>query len=138
MMRLISDRPDIKQNKTYSAFFSKLKHLIIMSKAFLNGHPIEEQRLKEIIQTAEEVVKDSVDWKGQRDNFRSNSEYKNVLHLDHIFFERVKLLAIMAKSLAQGNPMGDHRRMVLNKNIDDLCGMLKYAPAQDYIDAKIA
>lgn len=52
MMRLISDRPDIKQNKTYYTFFSKLKHLIIMSKAFLNGHPIEEQLLKEIIQTA--------------------------------------------------------------------------------------
>ena len=109
-----------------------------MSKAFLSGHPIEEQRLKEIIQTAEEVVKDCVDWKGQRDNFRSNSEDKNALNLDHIFFERVKLLAIMAKSLAQGNPMGDHRRMVLNKNIDDLCGMLKYVPAQDYIDLNIA
>lgn len=138
MMRLISDRPDIKQNKAYDTFFSKLKHLIIVSKAFLSGHPIEEQRLKEIIQIAEEVVKDCVDWKGERDNFRSNSEYKNALHLDHIFFERVKLLAIMAKSLAQGNPMGDHRRMVLNKNIDDLCGMLKYVPAQDYMDSNIA
>ena len=44
----------------------------------------------------------------------------------------------MAKSFAQGNPMGDHRRMVLNKNIDDLCGMLKYDSAQDYIDVEIA
>ena len=83
-------------------------------------------------------MKDSVDWKGQRDNFRSNSEYKNVLHLDHIFFERVKLLAVMAKSLAQGNPMGHHRQMALNKNIDDLCDMLQYVPAQDYKDTKIA
>ena len=138
MIRLLSDRPDIKQDSNYNTFFTNLKLLIIMSKAFLNGYPLEEQRLKEIIRTAEDVAKDCVDWKGKRTNFRSIAEPKGSIQLDHIFFERVRLLAFMSKSFAQGNPVGDHRRMALNKNIDDLCGMLQYVPAQEYEDTKTA
>ena len=138
MIRLLSDRPDIKQDPNYNSFFTSLKLLIIMSKAFLNGYPLEEQRLKEIIRTAEDVTKDCVDWKGQRTNFRSIADSKRSIQLDHIFFERVRLLAFMSKSFAQGNPVGDHRRMALNKNIDDLCGMLQYVPAQEYKDTKTA
>jgi hypothetical protein len=138
MIRLLSDRPDIKQDPNYNTFFTNLKLLIIMSKAFLNDYPLEEQRLKEIIRTAEDVAKDCVDWKGQRANFRSIADSKRSIQLDHIFFERVRLLAIMAKSFAQGNPVGDHRRMTLNRNIDDLCGMLQYVPAQKYKDTKTA
>ena len=52
--------------------------------------------------------------------------------LNHVFYERVKLLAYMAKSFAQGNLVGDHRRMALNRNLDDLCGMLQYVPEKDY------
>jgi len=136
MIRLISDRPDIKQDPNYNTFFTNLKLLIIMSKAFLNGYPIEEQRLKEIIRTAEDVVKDCIDWKGKKKNFRSVADFNKPIQLDHIFFERVKLLATMAKSFAQGNPAGDHRRMALKKNIDDLCDMLRYVPAQDDEDYK--
>jgi len=136
MIRLLSDRPDIKQDPNYNTFFTNLKLLIIMSKAFLNGYPLEEQRLKEIIRTAEDVAKDCVDWKGKGTNFRSKAESKGSIQLDHIFFERVRLLAYMSKSFAQGNPVGDHRRMALNKNIDDLCDMLQYVPAQEYKDTK--
>jgi len=138
MMRLITDRTDIKQDDTYNPFFSKLKLLIIMSKTFLSGYQMEKHRLKEIVIAAEEVVKDCVDWKGQKDNFRSEATQKGSLELDHVFYERVKLLAYMAKSFAQGNPVGDHRRMALNKNIDDLCGMLKYVPTQDDQESKSA
>lgn len=138
MKRLITDRTDIKQDDLYNSFFTKLKLLIILSKAFLHGYPIEEQRLKETIKIAEEVVKGCIDWKGQKDNFRTLAAQKKSIELNHVFYERVKLLAYMAKSFAQGNPVGDHRRMALNKNIDDLCGMLQYVPGKDYKDLKIA
>jgi hypothetical protein len=134
MIRLLSDRPDIKQDTDYNTFFTNIKLLIIMSKAFLNSYPLEEQRLKEIIRTAEDVAKDCVDWKGQRTNFRSISDSKKTIQLDHIFFERARLLATMSKSFAQGNPVGDNRRMALNKNIDDLCSILQYVPAQNHQD----
>ena len=138
MIRLLSDRPDIKQDADYNTFFTKLKLLIIMSKAFLNGYPLEEQRLREIIRTAEDVARDCVDWEGQRTNFRSISDSKTTIQLDHIFFERARLLATMSKSFAQGNPVGDYRRMALKNNIDDLCSMLQYVPAQEHKGTKTA
>ena len=138
MIRLISDRKDIQKKPQLNDFFSRLKLLIIMSKAFLGNYPLEKHRLQETAKAAEQVIKDCVEWKGQYTNFRSDVQSEEVIKLDHIFFQRVKLLSTMAKSFAQGNPVGDHRRMALNKNIEDLCGMLQYVPAQDYKDTKIA
>jgi hypothetical protein len=136
MIRLLSDRRDIKQDGDYNTFFTKLKLLIIMSKAFLNGYPLDEQRLNEIMRTAEAVAKDCVDWAGQRINFRSIADTKKSMQLDHIFFERARLLATIAKSFAKGNPVGEHRRMVLRRNIDELCRMLQYVPVPAQKDTK--
>ena len=138
MIRLISDRRDIKLDADYNTFFTKLKLLIIMSKAFLNGYPLEEQRLKEIVQTAEDVAKDCVDWAGRRPNFRAIADTKKSMQLDYIFFERARLLATIAKSFAKGNPFGEHRRMALQRNIDELCRMLEYVPVQGQNKAKTA
>jgi hypothetical protein len=138
MIRLVSDRQDIKQDGDYNTFFTKLKLLIIMSKAFLNGYPLEEQRLKEITRTAEEVAKDCVDWAGRKTNFRSIANTKNSIQLDYIFFERARLLATIAKSFANGNPVGEHRRMALRRNIDELCRILQYVPVQAQKDSKTA
>jgi len=138
MIRLLSDRQDIKQDTDYNTFFTKLKLLIIMSKAFLNGYPLEEQRLKEIIRTAEAVANDCVDWAGRETNFRSIADTKKPIQLDYIFFERARLLATIAKSFAQGNPVGEHRRMTLHRNIDELCRMLQYVPAKEQNDTKTA
>jgi hypothetical protein len=138
MIRLLSDRPDIKQDKDYNTFFTNLKLLIIMSKAFLNGYPLEEQRLKEIIRTAETVAKDCVDWAGRETNFRSIADTKKSIQLDYIFFERARLLATIAKSFAQGIPAGEHRRMALRRNIDELCRMLQYVPVKGQKDTKTA
>jgi hypothetical protein len=138
MIRLLSDRVDIKQDGDYNTFFTKLKLLIIMSKAFLNGYPLEKQRLQEILHTAEDVAKDCVDWAGRRTNFRSIADTKKSMQLDHVFFERARLLATIAKSFAQGNPVGEHRRMALHRNIDELCRMLQYVPVQAQKDTKTA
>jgi hypothetical protein len=69
-----------------------------------------------------------VEWKGGRQNFRSMAESEDAFKFDHIFYQRVKLLATMAKSFAEGNPMGHYRKMALENNINDLCEMLKYVP----------
>ena len=72
------------------------------------------------------VAKDCVDWNGYFNNFRSSPESKRVLDVDHIFYQRIKLLAIMAKSIADGSPMGQHRRMALRNNIDYICETLHF------------
>ena len=128
MIRLISDSRDFKEKEYLHSFFTRIKMLIIMSKAFLGGYPLEPNRLKEITSSAEHVIQGCVEWKGHRQNFRSMAESEDAFKFDHIFYQRVKLLATMAKSFAEGNPMGHYRKMALENNINDLCEMLKYVP----------
>ena len=115
-------------------FFSRLKLLIIMGKAYLENYPMGEFRMRAVIRNAEEVAKDCVDWNGYFKNFRASNDSGTMLALDHIFFQRVKLLAIMTKSFAENNPMGQHRRMAVRNNIDYLCETLGYAPSQEEIE----
>ena len=115
-------------------FFSRLKLLIIMGKAFLENYPMGEYRMRAVIRNADEVARDCVDWNGYFQNFRASTESGTMLALDHIFFQRVKLLAIMIKSFAENNPMGQHRRMAVRNNIDYLCETLGYAPSQEEIE----
>jgi hypothetical protein len=139
MIRLISDSRDFKEKEYLHSFFTRIKMLIIMSKAFLGGYPLEPGRLKEITRSAEHVIHGCVEWKGRCQNFRSMAESEDVFKFDHIFYQRVKLLATMAKSFAEGNPMGHYRKMALENNINDLCEMLKYVPQKsDYEKMNVA
>ena len=130
MIRLISDRQDIKEKPHLNDFFSRLKLLIIMSKAFLGNYPLDKHRLAEIANAAEQVIKDCVEWKGRYNNFRSDVRSEDIIKMDHIFFQRVKLLSTMAKSFAQGNSMGHYRRLALEQNIRELCESLRYTPQE--------
>jgi hypothetical protein len=139
MIRLISERRDFKEKEYLYSFFTQIKMLIIMSKAFLGGYPLEPNRLEEIISSAEHVIKGCVEWKGRLNNFRAMAESEDTFKFDHIFYQRVKLLATMAKSFAEGNPMGHYRKMALENNINDLCEMLKYVPQKsDYEKMNVA
>lgn len=139
MIRLISDSRDFKEKEYLHVFFTQIKMLIVMSKAFLGGYPLEPNRLKEIISSAEDVIKGSVEWQGHLENFRSRADSEDIFKFDHIFYQRVKLLATMAKSFAEGNPMGNYRKMALENNINDLCEMLKYVPKKsDYEKINVA
>ena len=77
----------------HDVFFSRLRLLIIMARAFLKNYPVGEHRLRAVIRNAETVARDCVDWNGYHDNFRSSPESRQLLENDHIFYQRVKLLA---------------------------------------------
>ena len=139
MIRLISDSREFKEKEYLHNFFTQIKMLIIMSKAFLGGYTLEPNRLAEITSAAEHVIKGCVEWKGLVQNFRAMAASENTFTFDHIFYQRVKLLATMAKSFAEGNPMGHYRKMALENNIKDLCEMMKYVPQKsDYEKVNIA
>ena len=139
MIRLISDRRDFKEKEYLDLFFNRIKMLIIMSRAFLNDYPLGTERLKEIADTAGQLIKDCVEWQGRVQNFRSLAESEELFQFNHIFYQRVKLLATMAKSFAEGNPMGHYRKMALENNINDLCEMLKFIPPKtDYENTNVA
>ena len=39
----------------------------------------------------------------------------------HVFFQRVKLLAVMAKAFADDHPMGFYRKKALEDNLEQIC-----------------
>jgi hypothetical protein len=131
MNRLGAAPQDMKKMQYHDIFFSRLRLLVIMAKSFLYNYPVGEHRSKAIVRNAEAVAKDCVDWNGYHDNFRSSPESEKLLENDHIFYQRVKLLAIMAKSFAEGNPVGQHRKMAIQNNIDYMCEALGFAPQEE-------
>jgi hypothetical protein len=134
MKRFGAARQDMKQLRQHDIFLSRLRLLIIMTKAFVGNYPLGEHRLRALARNAETVAKDCVDWNGYFNNVRSNPETKNILDVDHIFYQRVKLLAIMAKSIAVGSPMGQHRRMALQNNIDYICEALQFTFSDEELE----
>lgn len=130
MKRYGAARQDMQHIKNHHVFLSRLRLLIIMAKAFIGNYPLGECRLKAISKNADAVAKDCVDWNGYYTNFRSNPDSKSHLEVDHIFYQRVKLLAIMAKSFAEGSPVGQHRRMAIRNNIDYICEALQFVPEE--------
>ncbi|MDX2447263.1 MAG: hypothetical protein QNK29_08735 [Desulfobacterales bacterium] len=134
MKRFGAARQNMKKIRHHDVFLSRLRLLIIMAKAFTGNYPLGEHRLKAIAGNAETVVKDCVDWNGYYNNFRSTPESNKLLEVDHIFYQRVKLLAIMAKSFAQGSPMGQHRRMAIQNNIDYICEALQFIPEEEKLE----
>ncbi len=126
MKRFGAARQEMKQLRQHDIFLSRLRLLVIMSKAFVENYPLGEHRLQAVARNAEVIAKDCVDWNGHFNNFRSSPESKRILDVDHIFYQRIKLLAIMAKSFADGSPMGQHRRMALCNNIDYICEALQF------------
>jgi len=131
MKRIGVPRQSMKQVQHHHVFLSRLRLLVIMAKAFTGNYPMGKHRLKAIARNAETVARDCVDWHGYHNNFRSNPESSKLLEVDHIFYQRVKLLAIMAKSFAQGSPVGQHRRMAIRNNIDYICEALQFIPEEE-------
>jgi hypothetical protein len=131
MKRFGAARQSMKNIQHHDIFLSRLRLLIIMAKAFTGNYPLGEHRLKAIAKNAEIVARDCVDWNGYYNNFRSSPESNKLLEVDHIFYQRVKLLAIMAKSFAEGSPVGQHRRMAIQNNIDYICEALQFVPEEE-------
>jgi len=125
MKRFGASRQDMKNLQHHDVFLSRLRLLVIMAKAYIGNYPLGDHRLKAVARNAETVARDCVDWNGYFNNFRSSQESKRMLDVDHIFYQRVKLLAIMAKSFADGSPVGQHRRMAIRNNIDYICEALQ-------------
>ena len=47
-------------------------------------------------------------------------------HYDHLFFQRVKLLAVMLKAVAKGYPMDDNRKSAMQENLEMICNTMMF------------
>ena len=123
---------DMRKINHDNTFLGRVKLLVIMLKAFLGDYPLQGIRLKAIARNAVEVAKFCEDWNQYSIQVRSTSGLKEGIELDHILYQRISLLAIMAKSVVLGNPMGHHRERVIRDNISYIIDALQFNPQEEF------
>ena len=112
-------------------FLSRLKLLIIMAKAYLKNYPIGKYRKSAIIENAHHVFYHSLRLVSETDSFedhesKSQSGVTSEIEIEeeHVFHQRVQLLAVMAKALAENRLTGHIRKKALRDNLDRICDTL--------------
>jgi len=134
MQRFGSSSEDMRDMNPDDTFLGRVKLLVVMLKTFLGDYPLEAYRQKAILKNAEAVHNVCKDWNRYVSQIRSTAERKEGLEFDHIFHQRIDLLATMAKSFVQGNPMGYHRKVVIRSNMAYVCGALQFNPREEDIE----
>jgi len=112
-------------------FSSRLKLLIIMAKAYLKDCPLGNYRKKAIIENANHVfyhslhlVSESLILKDNGFEPQADIVSKGKTSEEHLFHQRVQLLAVMAKALAEDRLRGHFRKKALTDNLNKICETL--------------
>lgn len=112
-------------------FSSRLKLLIIMAKAYLKDCPTGKYRKQAIIENARFVFYHSlklsseiVAIKNDDSKIQPGTASTGDMHEEYIFHQRTQLLAVMAKSLAEGRLKGQLRKKALQDNLNRICETL--------------
>ncbi|MBI5552885.1 MAG: hypothetical protein HY911_15350 [Desulfobacterales bacterium] len=98
-------------------FFSRLKLMVIMGYGYLENFPLGERRRQALLENALYMAQTAID------SIRPPED----TIADHIFYQRIKLLAVMLSGVAKGFPMGEHRRTALRENLDSIRHTLMFS-----------
>lgn len=128
MLRLGSSHSYTREMDLDDIFLARLKLLIVMGRAYLKGYPLGEHRRQAMLENARHIETESIDLGGLVSDppFLNSPSQGGKMEFDHVFFQRVKLLAVMVKSVAKGFPMGEHRKNAMHENLDIICQMLTF------------
>jgi len=115
-------------------FLSRLKLLIIMAKAYLKNYPIGNYRKSAIIENAHHVFYHSLKLVSET-NFPENHESESQLGIafemdteaERKFHQRVQLLAVMVKAVAENRLTDNFRKKELQENLDRVCDTLIFS-----------
>jgi hypothetical protein len=131
MLRVGPPSGEIRDMTREDIFSSRLKLLIIMSKAYLKKWPIGKYRKRAIIENANfvfyhslQVVNETTSFKDHELNSKADIDFTDGMHEEHLFHQRVHLLAVMAKALAEGRLKGHFREKALTNNLNKICESL--------------
>ena len=106
-------------------FLSRLKLLIIMAKAYLKNYPIGNYRKSAIIENAHHVFYHSLQL--ARSETQSSITPEVEAEEAQEFHQRVQLLAVMAKAMAENRLTGNLRKKALQDNLDRVCEILIFS-----------
>lgn len=138
MLRLGTDEPKTREMDLDDIFLSRLKLLIIMGKSYLDGLPLGEQRRQAMLSNADHIELESVDLGCLVTKAPFEPSSVGTMDFDHLFYQRVKLLSVMIKTIAKGFPMGEHRKIALQENLDVICQALTFNSKTDMDFLKVA
>lgn len=136
MLRLGSENDEMKDMTREEIFMFRLNLLVIMSRAYLRGFPLGAFRSKAVTDNAKYIAREIIDWTGgEFTNFRSDNEIRGDKIMNHIFYQRVRLLSVMAAGFATGTPMGQFRRQALLENIEYITSTLTFSDNIDMMES---
>lgn len=126
MLRLGAEPDIMREMELDDIFISRLQLLIIMSKAYLLEYPLGRHRVKSILENAQCVKGDAVGLAEDLDFIDSPEDAISRLEFDKIFYQRVKLLAVMAEAFAKGHTLEPPKKEALEKNLQSICGAITF------------
>ena len=138
MLRLGSKPSQTREMDLDDIFLSRLKLLIIMGKSFIEGCPCGRHRRRAMLENARHIESESIDLGGLVTGSPHPKPIWGSMDFDHIFFQRVKLLAVMIKAIGKGFPMGEHRKQAMQENIDIICETITFNSQTDMTFLKVA
>ena len=138
MLRLGSKPTQSREMDLDDIFLSRLKLLVIMGKSYIDGCPCGRHRRRAMLENARLIESESIDLGGLVTGSAQPTPTWGAMEFDHIFFQRVKLLAVMIKAIGKGFPMGEHRKQAMLENIDIICETITFNSQSDMTFLKVA
>jgi hypothetical protein len=138
MLRLGCPSPEAREMDIDDIFSARLRLLIIMARAYLDGCPLGEFRRQAMLENARHVESECVDIGGLTAGYAQEEIVVESGDIDHVFYQRIKLLAVMVKAIAKGFPMGEHRKTAMHENLELICQTLGYEAATPFPLFKVA
>jgi len=126
MIRLGAEPSKMREIELDDVFMSRLQLLIIMSKAYLSGFPLGSHRIKSILENANHVKLEAVGLEEDLEWFAKDVAFNDTLGFDSAFYQRVKLLSVMAEAIAKGHDLENHKKEALEKNLNALCESITF------------
>lgn len=105
-------------------FIARLQLMIVMLKAYLEGHPIGEYRKQAIMENADTLFYMSL-FSEHSGHVSDHQEEKDSGELKH-FYEKVRLLSVMGRAFAEDRLSGELKRKELQENIDYICKTITF------------
>ena len=126
MDRIGTHPSGMRKQQEKDIFLSRLQLLIVMAKAFLKNYQLGNHRAISVKNNAARLTEVLSGWESYKAHFPKADPDAMDIHLDHILFQRIKLLLVMAVSFADGNPIGTRRKLALRNNMDYIAECLNF------------
>jgi len=133
MIKLGPTSGETKAMSVNDIFLSRLKLLIIMAKAYLKNYPIGKYRRSAVIENTHHVfyhslqlVSETFFFENRESESQSGISSEIEIEEERVFHQRVQLLAVMVKALAEERLTGHIRKKALQDNLDRICDTLTF------------